>query len=936
MRHSARNALLALVLAAIACAAIPAVAGAAVTVPTGFQMREAFAGLTEPTAVRFAPNSNLVFVAEKRGTIQVFDGVDDVTPTQVINLRREVYNNGDRGLLGLEVDPQFGAAHPYIYALYTRDATFAATTGAVADNVASRHQLDNPPSDPDTTDADGDCGGQLYGAAGCEASGRLVRIEVDPATGVKVAGTPPNPKPLVSGWCQQFSTHSVGDLRFGQDGQLYASAGDGAGFDTVDFGQLPSPGQAPCPDAAGFGGALRAQAASSVTGPTPLNGAILRVDPATGAPSAQNPFTTGDVNRRRIVGYGLRNPYRFAFRPGTSSELWLGDVGWNRWEEIDRIGNPKAAPKNFGWPCYEGDWADSNPNHPYDSVCSVPYASVTAPVFSYYHTQVEGQCFPTQFRADYNEPATPFAGSSITGMAFYAGGTYPSSYDGGLFFGDYARGCLWFMGTTAGVPDPAKVTAVASWDPGAYDPVYLPADIGLVGLERGPGGDIFIVDIANGVIRRLLHGAVDARASATITGDGSGVTVELDAGASFSTTGAALTRYEWDLDGNGSFETDTGAVPTVPWPLTNSGATRVRVRVTDENGKTGISDPVPIELGNRPVPTIVTPAVNAPHWSVGDQIGFSGTAKDSDGNPIPAQNLKWDLIIRHCTTSGDCHSHFAGGSLSGLDGGRHGAGGTFIAPDHSYPSHLELQLTATDPVNGLSFTVARRLDPETVDLVLASEPSGRTLTANDRTAAAPFICTVIKGSQTTISAAASDVAGGTVFQFDSWSNGGPIAQTFIADAARSLTARYTGVSAPATGPPAAPSPAAAAPLGGPVPGAPPVAVRPAIRLGGTLRVSRRGAVSLRVRCPGPGACRASVRLDTVAAKRAAARRIAAAVVRRIGAGRTATVAVKLGPSARRLLAARRTLKAIATVAVTPAGRAPVTTRTSYILRAPAR
>ena len=84
--------------------------------------------------MRFAPNSDLVFVAEKRGTIQVFDGLTDATPAQVINLRREVYNNGDRGLLGLAVDPGF-PDRPYLYALYARDATVAASTGAAPDDV---------------------------------------------------------------------------------------------------------------------------------------------------------------------------------------------------------------------------------------------------------------------------------------------------------------------------------------------------------------------------------------------------------------------------------------------------------------------------------------------------------------------------------------------------------------------------------------------------------------------------------------------------------------------------------------------------------------------------------------------------------------------------------------------------------------------------------
>ena len=50
----------------------------------------------------------------------------------------------------------------------------------------------------------------------------------------------------------------------------------------------------------------------------------------------------------------MRNPFRFTFRPGTS-ELWIGDVGWNDWEEIDRILSPTdSTVENFGWPCYEG------------------------------------------------------------------------------------------------------------------------------------------------------------------------------------------------------------------------------------------------------------------------------------------------------------------------------------------------------------------------------------------------------------------------------------------------------------------------------------------------------------------------------------------------------------------------------------------------------
>ena len=86
-----------------------------------------------------------------------------------------------------------------------------------------------------------------------------------------------------------------------------------------------------------------------------LDGSVLRVDPVTGAAFAGNPLSSSpDLNKRRVIANGLRNPFRFTLRPGTN-ELWLGDVGWNDWEEVNRIANiGDSTVENFGWPCYEG------------------------------------------------------------------------------------------------------------------------------------------------------------------------------------------------------------------------------------------------------------------------------------------------------------------------------------------------------------------------------------------------------------------------------------------------------------------------------------------------------------------------------------------------------------------------------------------------------
>src|SRR5207247_10662028 len=118
---------------------------------------------------------------------------------------------------------------------------------------------------------------------GCVVSGRLSRITVsgNVATGEQV---------LINDWCQQYPSHSIGDLEFGPDGWLYVTGGAGASFDFADWGQKGTPLN-PCGDPpAGVGGtespptaeggALRSQSVRRPAGqPVTLGGAILRVDP---------------------------------------------------------------------------------------------------------------------------------------------------------------------------------------------------------------------------------------------------------------------------------------------------------------------------------------------------------------------------------------------------------------------------------------------------------------------------------------------------------------------------------------------------------------------------------------------------------------------------------------------------------------------------------
>jgi glucose/arabinose dehydrogenase len=753
-------------LATVAALLLPAAAASAGTVPSGFQESVVLSGFTEPTTFAFSPDGR-VFVGEKSGIIKVYDSLSDPTPEVFADLSTEAHDFWDRGLLGMALDPDF-PAKPYVYVLYTLDAP----PGGTAPKWGGVTLSDGCPTPPGpTTD-------------GCVVSGRLAKLT---ATGNEATGQ----TNLITDWCQQFPSHSVGDLAFGPDGSLYVSGGDGASFTTSDWGQFGNPQVNPCGDPpAGVGGAmtpttseggsLRSQDVRTPADPTGLNGSLLRIDPETGLAKAGNPLAlSASANAQRIVAYGMRNPFRFTMRPGTN-EVWVGDVGQGTWEEIDRVANPTgAAPYNFGWPCYEGN-NDSSARMPaWDALnnplCETLYdqgpGAVTAPYFSYKHTStvVSGETCPT-------------GSSSVSGLAFYGSGQFPNAYNGALFFADYSRACIWAMMPGAGgLPDPSNIQ---TFDAGAHGPVNL---------KVGPDGSLYFADLTGGKIWRISHSNGNqppiAVATANPENGASPLNVQLSAAGSSDPDPGDTLSYAWDLDGDGQFDDSTLQAPTHVY--SSSGTHVATVRVSDPDGASDANS-VSIQVDNTPPTATITAPLSTATWAVGDQIPYSATATDAQQGTLPDSAYKWKVILHHCPSN--CHEHAVVEAS--------GSSGFFVAPDHDYPSWLEFRLTVTD-AGGLTDTETVKVDPKTVSLEVQTLPVPGLEVVIDGTAGeSPFTATVIKGSNHTV-ATQSQTLGGHDYAFGAWSDGGDAAHSLIVNQNISLTAVF--------GPPAAPTIASTSP-----------------------------------------------------------------------------------------------------------------------------
>jgi glucose/arabinose dehydrogenase len=239
----------------------------------------------------------------------------------------------------------------------------------------------------------------------------------------------PNSELVLLRLIQPASNHNGGHLAFGPDGYLYIGTGDGGGAgDQYGHGQNTSS----------------------------LLGKMLRIDVDGGAPyaiPASNPFVNDPAVRDEIWALGLRNPWRYAF-DRQSGDLFIADVGQNRYEEVNVQPADSRGAENYGWPIMEGQHC-----FPDSRVCDP--SGLVLPAVEYDHN----------------------LGCSVTGGVVYRGRSSPA-LAGIYLFGDYCSGTIWGMARAPGGPWTYAVLAQT--------------DLAVTAFGEDESGEIYLVDIRRG------------------------------------------------------------------------------------------------------------------------------------------------------------------------------------------------------------------------------------------------------------------------------------------------------------------------------------------------------------------------------------------------------------------------------------------------------
>jgi hypothetical protein len=353
------------------------------------------------------------------------------------------------------------------------------------------------------------------------------------------------------------TNHNGGALHFGADGKLYIAVGDNA-----------------------LG--ANAQNLSS------LKGKMLRIN-KDGTVPLDNPFSGSQTARHEIWACGLRNPFTFAFRPGTNF-LLINDVGQATWEEI----NLGQAGANYGWPGSEGP--TSNP-------------AFTSPIYYYGHN----------------------LGCSIVGAAFYnpTTATFPAFYLSKYFFADYCSGFIKVLDATTRV--------VSNFATGTSSPVDI---------QVANNGDLYYLARGTSSVMRVRYSASNLAPVITVHPASQLISVNYPVTFSVIASGPTPYSYQWQRNGVNIVGATVASYRIAQTTLTDNGA-RFRVRVSNSYGSVLSNEAVLSVTANKP-PTaqFVYPIAGTTYFG-GMTINYSGLGSDPETGALPASAFTWRVDFHH-------------------------------------------------------------------------------------------------------------------------------------------------------------------------------------------------------------------------------------------------------------------------------------------------
>ena len=560
-----------------------------------------------------------VFYIEQFGLVKVINPTTHQT-NEVADL--DVTTANESGVLGMALDPRF-ADNGYMYVYYS----------PAGENVD-----------------------------------RLSRFTVDPTTNRFVTGSE---RKVLDVPVQRLECcHHGGSMVFDKTtGNLYLATGDNSN-------PFASDGYAPVDYRNGRDFWDSSRSAGNTNS---LSGKVLRIHPeadGTYTVPSGNLFAAGTAKTRpEIFGMGFRNPFRINIDQA-SGHLLVADYGPDAGSANPNRGpantvewNIVDTPGNYGWPFCTGNNQAYNRWNFDTSTGGTKYECATGPINDSPHNTGLTQLPPAipadiyyHYDAGTDWPEIGGGGAPMAGAVYQydpsvkAPGAWPAYWSGKPLLGEWNKNNLFSILTDSATSKVLKVTGTSLHKL----PAPATRTIKLMDSKFGPDGSLYVIDWGSGWSENTDSGiyridylagnrAPIAKATADVTDGGSPLAVSFSSAGSNDPEGADLT-YRWEF-GDGETSTDPNPSHTFA-----TGVYDVQLTVTDDAGRTGVSNVEIVSGNHRPVVKISSP-LDGQFFEFGDQISYRATVTDAEDGSTEDGTISCDLVKEQSSLG-----HFSGGS----------------------------------------------------------------------------------------------------------------------------------------------------------------------------------------------------------------------------------------------------------------------------------